>query len=94
MRFRLPFLSVLVAALAISFSSQSQPDVVLYTVPGSSLTFTLAVDDFQTKRDEAWRRKIMDTFRDCFGDVDALETEWRSYMRKLKTDLEILQERI
>jgi hypothetical protein len=35
----------------------------------------MAVDNFHIKRDEAWRRKIMDTVRYCFGDVDALETE-------------------
>ncbi|MGI9473902.1 MAG: DUF1570 domain-containing protein, partial [Rubripirellula sp.] len=48
----------------------------------------MAVDHFETKRDEAWRQKTMETFRECLGDLDALEIEWRRYMRTLKTDLE------
>jgi hypothetical protein len=48
----------------------------------------MAVDNFQTDRDDAWRTKTLDTFRDCFGDLDALHLEWRKYMRSLKTDLE------
>lgn len=48
----------------------------------------MAVDDFESPRDEAWRKKTLETFRECMGDLDALETEWRRYMRSLKTDLE------
>jgi hypothetical protein len=50
----------------------------------------MAVDDFETERNDAWRTKTMDTFRECFGDLDQLEVEWRKYMRALKTDLELV----
>ena len=50
----------------------------------------MAVDSFETKRDEAWREKTLSTFKDCFGDLQKLDLEWRSYMRNLKTDEEIL----
>ncbi len=52
----------------------------------------MAVDDFETDRDEAWRSKTIETFRDCFGDLEQLELEWRRYMRSLKTDLEQIAE--
>ena len=54
----------------------------------------MAVDDFKTPRDEAWRRKVLATFRECFGDLDNLEQEWRSYMRNLKTDLELIADEL
>ena len=48
----------------------------------------MAVDDFEAVHDEAWRTKVMDTFRECFGDLVTLEQDWRSYMNGLETDLE------
>lgn len=32
----------------------------------------------------------METFRECFGDLEQLEMEWRKYMRQLRTDLELV----
>jgi len=52
----------------------------------------MAVDNFETSRDEAWQQKTMATFRECFGDLTKLENEWRRYMRQLKTDLELVAE--
>lgn len=37
----------------------------------------MAMDDFDTPRDEAWRQKTFETFRECMGDLDALEIQWR-----------------
>lgn len=54
----------------------------------------MAVDDFHTPRDQAWREKVLDTFAECFGDLDELEREWRSYMRDLKTDLELIADEL
>jgi hypothetical protein len=54
----------------------------------------MGVDDFETVRDEAWRQKILTTFRQCIGDLDQLELEWRSYMRRLKTDIELLVDKL
>ena len=50
----------------------------------------MAVDNFETTRDEAWRQKTLATFKECFGDLEKLELEWRTYMRKLRTDVEVL----
>lgn len=52
----------------------------------------MAVDNFDTVRDEAWRKQTMAMFGECFGDLKKLELEWRSYMRDLKTDIELLAE--
>lgn len=41
-------------------------------------------------RDDAWRAEVMDAFREEFGDLDALEDDWRRYMRSLKTDIQTL----
>ncbi|MFK8111279.1 MAG: DUF1570 domain-containing protein [Rubripirellula sp.] len=54
----------------------------------------MAVDSFETERDEAWRTKVMETFTECFGDIDKLELEWRRYMRDLKTASEELSARL
>jgi hypothetical protein len=53
----------------------------------------MAVDTFDTTRDEAWRQKTLAAFKECFGDLEKLELEWRRYMRQLKTDLELIAER-
>jgi Protein of unknown function (DUF1570) len=45
----------------------------------------MAVDNFQTEHDDAWRAKTFDTFKACFGDLEQLELEWRDYMRQLRT---------
>lgn len=52
----------------------------------------MAVDQFETLRDDAWRAKTFATFKECFGDLELLELEWRRYMRELKTDDELLVE--
>ncbi len=54
----------------------------------------MAVDSFQTSRDQAWRNKVLDAFRECFGDLDQLELQWRQYMRELKTDLELIADEL
>jgi hypothetical protein len=54
----------------------------------------MAVDNFDTPRDDAWREKIFTTFKECFGDVQRLELEWRKYMRELKTSDELLAEKL
>lgn len=54
----------------------------------------MAVDDFETERDDAWREKTFATFKDCFGDVQQLELEWRTYMRDIKTSDELLIEKL
>ncbi len=54
----------------------------------------MAVDDFEVKKDEAWRQQTLQTFRECFGDLDELESEWKRYMRSLKTDLELIADKM
>lgn len=54
----------------------------------------MAVDDFETERNEAWRNKTLETFRACTGDLDAMELEWRTYMRSLRTDLEQIADKM
>jgi hypothetical protein len=54
----------------------------------------MAVDDFETERDDAWREKTMNTFKECFGDVVQLELEWRRYMRDLRTSDELLADKL
>lgn len=54
----------------------------------------MAVDSFQTDRDDAWREKTLATFKECFGDTERLELEWRRYMRDLKTSDEILADKL
>jgi hypothetical protein len=54
----------------------------------------MAVDNFDTPRDDAWREKTFTTFKECFGDVGALELEWRHYMRELRTSDELLAEKL
>ncbi len=50
----------------------------------------MAVDDFETERDDAWRTKTFEAFKECFGDLELLELEWRRYMRDLRTDDEMI----
>ena len=52
----------------------------------------MAVDDDETERDDAWREKTMNTFKECFGDTVKLEHEWRRYMRELRTSDELIAE--
>ncbi|TWU56863.1 hypothetical protein Poly51_27810 [Rubripirellula tenax] len=54
----------------------------------------MAVDDFKVERDDAWRDKTFATFKECFGDIETLELEWRRYMRDLKTDDELLADKL
>jgi len=54
----------------------------------------MAVDNFETPRDDAWRAKTWGAFRECFGDVRQLELEWRRYMRDLKTSDERLADKL
>jgi hypothetical protein len=54
----------------------------------------MAVDNFDTLRDDAWREKTFATFQECFGDLEKLELEWRRYMRDLKTSDELLAEKL
>ena len=54
----------------------------------------MAVDNFETERDDAWREQTLATFKECFGDIEKLELEWRRYMRDLKTSDEILAEKL
>ena len=41
-----------------------------------------------------WREKTFATFKECFGDLEKLELEWRRYMRDLKTSDELLAEKL
>ncbi len=52
----------------------------------------MGVDNFDTPRDDEWRKKTLKTFAECFGDLESLELEWRTYMRHLKTDIEKIAE--
>lgn len=54
----------------------------------------MAVDTLESDRDQAWRDKVLATFRECFGDLEKLELEWRGYMRGLKTSDEELAKRL
>ena len=54
----------------------------------------MAVDTFDSERDDAWRSRTLATFKECFGDIETLELEWRRYMRSLKTSDELLAEKL
>jgi Protein of unknown function (DUF1570) len=53
----------------------------------------MATDTEDTERDDQWRNKLLATFVECFGDMDALELEWQRYMRNLRTDRESLMQK-
>ena len=54
----------------------------------------MAVDTLETPHDDAWRAKTLSTFKDCFGDLNRLESQWRAYMRGLRTDLEKIRHKM
>ncbi|WP_203329055.1 DUF1570 domain-containing protein [Candidatus Laterigemmans baculatus] len=39
-----------------------------------------------------WQERVLEIFRDEFGDLELLEDDWRRYMRSLKTDMQVLMQ--